>query len=64
VHGHTFQLAPAGGTGARKDTVLLAPMGGVDVDLVADNPGRWMVHCHNAYHAEAGMMTRLEYLTA
>lgn len=64
VHGHTFQLGPAGGTGARKDTVLLAPMGGVDVDLVADNPGRWMVHCHNAYHAEAGMMTRLEYLTA
>ena len=38
-------------------------MGGVDVDLVADNPGRWMIHCHNAYHAEAGMMTRLEYVT-
>ena len=62
LHGHTFQLGGAGGTGARKDTVLLPPMGGVDVDLVADNPGRWMVHCHNAYHAEAGMMTRLDYL--
>jgi multicopper oxidase len=63
VHGHTFQLGPAGGTGPRKDTVLVPPMGGLEADLLADNPGRWMVHCHNAYHAEAGMMTRLDYLT-
>jgi FtsP/CotA-like multicopper oxidase with cupredoxin domain len=27
----------------------------------ADNPGRWMVHCHNVYHAEGGMMTLLGY---
>jgi FtsP/CotA-like multicopper oxidase with cupredoxin domain len=27
----------------------------------ADNPGRRMVHCHNVYHAEAGMMTMLGY---
>jgi FtsP/CotA-like multicopper oxidase with cupredoxin domain len=33
------------------------------VDRRADNPGRWMLHCHNAYHAEAGKMTRLHYLT-
>jgi FtsP/CotA-like multicopper oxidase with cupredoxin domain len=26
VHGHTFQLGPAGGTGPRKDTVLVPPM--------------------------------------
>ena len=64
LHGHTFQLGPAGGSGARKDTVLVPPMGAVNVDLVADNPGQWMVHCHNAYHAEAGMMTRLEYVSA
>lgn len=62
VHGHAFQLGPAGGTGPRKDTILIPAMGGVDVDLLADNPGRWMIHCHNAYHAEAGMMTRLDYL--
>jgi FtsP/CotA-like multicopper oxidase with cupredoxin domain len=37
-------------------------MGGTTVDLAADNPGVWLLHCHNAYHAEAGMMTRLEYL--
>lgn len=61
VHGHTFQLGPAGGAGPRKDTFLLPPMGGVSVDLAATNPGSWMVHCHNAYHADAGMMTRLDY---
>lgn len=63
LHGHTFQIGEAGGSGARKDTVLLAPMSRVTVDVVADNPGVWMLHCHNAYHAEAGMMTRLEYTT-
>jgi FtsP/CotA-like multicopper oxidase with cupredoxin domain len=62
VHGHTFQVGSAGGPGARKDTILVPPMAGVDVDLLANNPGRWMVHCHNAYHAEAGMMTRLDYV--
>lgn len=62
LHGHTFQLGAAGGMGARKDTVLVPPMGRIEVDFIADNPGKWMIHCHNAYHAEAGMMTRLEYL--
>ena len=62
LHGHTFQLGPAGGTGPRKDTVLVPPMGGLDVDVLADNPGRWMIHCHNAYHMEAGMMAQLDYL--
>jgi FtsP/CotA-like multicopper oxidase with cupredoxin domain len=62
VHGHSFQLGAAGGAGPRKDTVLVPAMGAIDADLLADNPGRWMVHCHNSYHAEAGMMTRLDYL--
>ncbi|MDP2013270.1 MAG: multicopper oxidase family protein [Actinomycetota bacterium] len=62
LHGHTFQIGDAGGKGPRKDTVLVPPMGAVNVDMVADNPGKWMVHCHNAYHAEAGMMTRLDYV--
>ena len=63
LHGHTFQLGPAGGTGPRKDTLLVPAMGAAQVDFVATNPGKWMVHCHNTYHAEAGMMTRLDYTT-
>ena len=63
LHGHSFQIGPAGGSGPRKDTVLVPPMAGVNADFAASNPGAWMIHCHNAYHAEAGMMTRLEYVT-
>ena len=58
VHGHTFALADSG---LRKDTVLLRPMESRSLDLDADNAGDWMVHCHNIYHAEAGMMILLEY---
>ena len=32
------------------------------VDVIADNPGQWMLHCHNTYHLEAGMATTLAYL--
>ncbi len=57
LHGHTFALP----NGLRKDTVLIKPMGSVYVDFDADNPGDWMAHCHNIYHAEAGMMIALNY---
>ena len=57
LHGHTVALP----SGLRKDTVLLAPMESLALDLDADNAGDWMIHCHNVYHAEAGMMIALEY---
>ncbi|MDY6055262.1 multicopper oxidase family protein [Micrococcus sp.] len=59
IHGHTWALPGSGGL--RKDTVLLRPMETVEADLQADNPGVWMLHCHNIYHAELGMMTSLRY---
>ncbi|MFI9232267.1 multicopper oxidase family protein [Streptomyces rimosus] len=58
LHGHTFAL-PDGGP--RKDTAIVLPGRRLDVDLDADNPGLWMLHCHNVYHAESGMMTVLGY---
>jgi len=58
VHGHTFGLVRGG---ARKDTVIVRPMQTVEVDFDANNPGQWAAHCHNIYHAEAGMMTTLSY---
>jgi FtsP/CotA-like multicopper oxidase with cupredoxin domain len=58
VHGHTFALSR---NGLRKDTVIVRPMEALDVVLDADNPGQWAAHCHNLYHAEAGMMTVLSY---
>ncbi|HTE66551.1 MAG TPA: multicopper oxidase family protein [Candidatus Binatia bacterium] len=62
LHGHTFQvLGPAGRIGPRKDTLIVLPGQTLDADLVADNPGQWATHCHNAYHMAAGMMTVLSY---
>jgi FtsP/CotA-like multicopper oxidase with cupredoxin domain len=54
LHGHTFQvIRPDGSLGARKDTAVVLPMHKLGVALVADNPGVWMLHCHNTYHQEA-----------
>ena len=61
LHGHTFALTDRTGSGIRKDTVNVLPMQTVTLDLQADNPGQWMTHCHNAYHAELGMMAILSY---
>lgn len=59
VHGHTFALGAA--DGPRKDTAIVLPGQSMRAYFDADNPGLWMVHCHNVYHAEAGMMTVLAY---
>ena len=34
----------------------------VEIEFDTDNPGQWALHCHNAYHQEAGMMTTVSYL--
>jgi FtsP/CotA-like multicopper oxidase with cupredoxin domain len=61
LHGHTFQVVQPTGTGARKDTVLVPPKQTVEVDFDTNNPGRWIVHCHNEYHLNGGMATFVEY---
>ncbi|TDO14519.1 FtsP/CotA-like multicopper oxidase with cupredoxin domain [Mycobacterium sp. BK086] len=63
LHGHTFAVMNAKGQlGARKDTVIVLPKQSVRIAIVADNPGYWPLHCHNTYHAEAGMMSTFDYL--
>ncbi|AOY74166.1 multicopper oxidase family protein (plasmid) [Arthrobacter sp. TES] len=59
LHGHTFQV---GADGARKDTVIVRPKQSVRVFFDAENPGQWLVHCHNAFHAERGMMALFSYI--
>ncbi len=39
------------------DVVELLPATTATVDMIADNPGVWMFHCHVTDHMEAGMMT-------
>lgn len=62
LHGHTFRVVDDGVGGPLKDTVIVPPMGKVTVEFVAENPGQWALHCHNIYHAEAGMVTVLSYV--
>lgn len=38
------------------DVIELLPGSMVTVDMLADNPGAWMFHCHVEDHMEAGMM--------
>ncbi|MDN5933968.1 MAG: multicopper oxidase family protein, partial [Pseudonocardia sp.] len=60
LHGHHFQLTTAGRP--LKDTAVVAARGGeLTFDWRADNPGDWMIHCHNHYHMEDGMMRTLSY---
>ncbi|CAL9654567.1 Multicopper oxidase MmcO [Streptomyces sp. enrichment culture] len=61
LHGHTYSLAGADSNGARKDTSIVLPYDTLVADFDADNPGLWMLHCHNIYHSESGMMTTLAY---
>ncbi len=64
LHGHIFELVGINNQniidGALHDTILVLPHTQVKVILDADYPGKWMLHCHMAYHQEAGMMTVVE----
>jgi FtsP/CotA-like multicopper oxidase with cupredoxin domain len=64
LHGHHFQVVALNGTplsGAVRDTVLVPAHGAVTLAFDADNPGRWLFHCHNLYHMATGMMTEVAY---
>jgi FtsP/CotA-like multicopper oxidase with cupredoxin domain len=61
LQGHTFQVMGPDGARARKDTVLVPPKQTVVVDFDTNNAGKWITHCHNTYHLEAGMAIFIEY---
>lgn len=44
--------------GRRTDVVELLPASMVSVDMITDNPGNWLYHCHVTDHITAGMSTR------
>jgi plastocyanin len=67
THGHSFKLVATDGNPVPegmelvKDTVLIGPGERYDLELVGDNPGVWMFHCHMENHAANGMMTLIQY---
>ncbi|HUL49103.1 MAG TPA: multicopper oxidase domain-containing protein [Gemmatimonadales bacterium] len=56
-HGNTVQIG-----GMRTDVAALLPMGMVVADMVPDNPGVWLFHCHVSNHLRMGMQMRYEVL--
>jgi plastocyanin len=67
THGHSFKLVATDGNPVPlgmewvKDTVLVGPSERYDLELVGDNPGVWMVHCHMEHHMANGMMSLIVY---
>jgi FtsP/CotA-like multicopper oxidase with cupredoxin domain len=56
-HGETVVI-----NGMRTDTAELGPMGMVVADMIPDDPGVWLYHCHLNIHLEAGMVARFRTL--
>ena len=58
VHGHHFRQLERSGSVWKPywlDTVLVDAEQTERIAFVADNPGKWMVHCHMLEHQESGM---------
>lgn len=51
-HGRTLRR-----NGHATDVIELLPGSMATADMVADNPGTWLFHCHVADHIDAGMQT-------
>lgn len=63
VHGHHFRQFARGGDGFAPywlDTVTVDVERSERVAFVADNPGKWMLHCHMIEHMVAGMSAWFE----
>lgn len=64
LHRHAFELVSIHGvttSGVYKDVVMVKAGTKVEADLVADNPGLTLFHCHQQDHMDAGFMTLFRY---
>ena len=61
LHGHHFKAVERNGKpvsdGHWRDTEMVDPDKSVALAFVADNPGKWFLHCHMLEHQAAGMRT-------
>ncbi len=65
LHGGAFQILARDGQPVAgqlvKDTVVVEPGESIAIGFRADNPGWWMLHCHELHHAAGSMDTLLYY---
>lgn len=65
LHRHTFEIRRITGvatSGVRKDVVVVQMMSQMEVDVVANNPGLTLFHCHQQMHMDYGFMTLMKYV--
>ncbi len=65
LHRHTFELTNIAGmptAGVMKDVVMLGGYQEVAFDLVANNPGLTLFHCHQQLHMDFGFMSLFDYI--
>jgi FtsP/CotA-like multicopper oxidase with cupredoxin domain len=48
-------------SGLMKDVINVTPLGTVEVDFVANNPGDTLWHCHQQLHMDYGFMQLIKY---
>lgn len=64
IHGHHLRILSRNGTADPlrqwRDTFLIGANGVTKIAFVADNPGKWLFHCHMLEHQVAGMTTWFE----
>jgi FtsP/CotA-like multicopper oxidase with cupredoxin domain len=64
IHRHMFELVELNGkptAGVKKDTVIVPAFGRATVDLMADQPGLTLFHCHMQQHMDYGFMALFRY---
>lgn len=64
IHRHLFELVELNGkptAGIMKDTVVVRAFGRASVDLVADQPGLTLFHCHMQQHMDFGFKALFRY---
>lgn len=62
LHGHFFRVLNKNGERSPlKHTVDVPPHGTRTIEFYANEPGQWMLHCHNLYHMKTGMARVVKY---
>jgi FtsP/CotA-like multicopper oxidase with cupredoxin domain len=62
LHGHFFRVKNKHGDfSPLKHTVDVPPHGTRTIEFLANEPGAWMLHCHNLYHLKTGMARVVKY---
>jgi FtsP/CotA-like multicopper oxidase with cupredoxin domain len=67
LHRHSFEVTKIGDkttSGLMKDTISMPRFSTAEIDLVADNPGDTLFHCHHQDHMDEGFMGLITYAKA